>query len=214
MPNKQKSTDKKASGKQSSQIAGMKFVKSQQILREDQSFHYRVSKCQIDSCLGCFAANRDHHYNFDEAPSPKRKNSMKKQKNTTQRSETEIDQGFSDFTLLLVNHCVRNTFLEDLHAGTSPSSKTGDFSDVKVVTPYGEIPWNHLSRLSDEEMKKLMKEFVNKVYSMLHYCFILQKEFPLHIFYMPYNWDPPEIDDGFKTVFEHLEKEKLSKKIE
>ena len=37
--------------------------------------------------------------------------------------------------------CVRNTFLEDLHSGTSPSSKTGDLSDVKVVTPYGEIPW-------------------------------------------------------------------------
>jgi hypothetical protein len=45
--------------------------------------------------------------------------------------------------------CVRNTFLEDLHSGTSPSSKTGDFSDIKVVTPYGEIPWQQVSRLSD-----------------------------------------------------------------
>src|SRR6266404_9748741 len=38
-------------------------------------------------------------------------------------------------------YCVRNTFLEDLHAGTVPSSKAGDYSDVKVVSPYGEIPW-------------------------------------------------------------------------
>jgi hypothetical protein len=43
--------------------------------------------------------------------------------------------------------CVRNTCIEDLHAGIEPSSQAGDFSDVKVVTPYGEIPWNKLSRI-------------------------------------------------------------------
>jgi hypothetical protein len=31
--------------------------------------------------------------------------------------------------------CVRNTFLEDLHSGTTPSSKSGDYADVKVITP-------------------------------------------------------------------------------
>jgi hypothetical protein len=45
------------------------------------------------------------------------------------------------FTFALVEQCVRNTGLEDLHAGVAPSSATGDYSDVKVVTPYGEIPW-------------------------------------------------------------------------
>jgi hypothetical protein len=63
--------------------------------------------------------------------------------------------------------CVRNTFLEDLHSGTSPSSKTGDSSDIKVVTPYGEITWQQVSRLSDEEMKRLMKEVANKIYTFL-----------------------------------------------
>jgi len=63
--------------------------------------------------------------------------------------------------------CVRNTFLEDLHSGTAAASNTGDYSDVKVVTPYGEIPWQQLSRISDEEMKRLMKEIVNKVYTFL-----------------------------------------------
>jgi hypothetical protein len=48
--------------------------------------------------------------------------------------------------------CVRDTFLEDLHAGISPSSRAGDHSDVTVVTPYGEIPWNKVSRLSDDEI--------------------------------------------------------------
>jgi len=60
--------------------------------------------------------------------------------------------------------CVRNTFLEDLHAGTTPSTRAGDYSDVKVVSPYGEIAWRDLSRLSDEEMKKLMKEVVDKLF--------------------------------------------------
>lgn len=52
---------------------------------------------------------------------------------------------------------VRNVdLLEDLHSGITPSTKTGDYSDVKVVTPYGEIPWNNLSRISDKEMHELM----------------------------------------------------------
>src|ERR1700722_4354768 len=63
--------------------------------------------------------------------------------------------------------CVRTTFLEDLHSGTTPSSKTGDYSDVKVVTPFGEIPWCNLSRISDAEMKQLMKEIVDKIFTFL-----------------------------------------------
>ena len=63
--------------------------------------------------------------------------------------------------------CIGKTFLEDLHAGTYPSSRAGDYSDVKVVTPYGEIPWSNLSRLSDDDMRQLMKEVVNKMYTAL-----------------------------------------------
>jgi len=58
--------------------------------------------------------------------------------------------------------CFRNSKLEDLHAGTFPSSESNDYSDVKVVSPYGEIAWNKLSRLSDEEMKALMIDVVNR----------------------------------------------------
>ena len=58
--------------------------------------------------------------------------------------------------LLAVIGVRNNTELEDLHAGISPSSKTGDYTDVKVVTPYGEIKWNELSRISDKEMRSLM----------------------------------------------------------
>jgi hypothetical protein len=63
--------------------------------------------------------------------------------------------------------CVRNGFLEDLHSGVWPSSMAGDYSDVKVMTPYGEIEWAKVSRISDEEMKRLMKGIVNQVYAFL-----------------------------------------------
>jgi hypothetical protein len=45
--------------------------------------------------------------------------------------------------------CVRNTCIADVHAGVEPSSKAGDFSDAKLVTPYGKIPWNKLSRIRE-----------------------------------------------------------------
>jgi hypothetical protein len=63
--------------------------------------------------------------------------------------------------------CVRNTCIEDIHAGVEPSSKGGDFSDVKVVTPYGEIPWNKLSRVRDDEMREFMKQVVDRLYTVL-----------------------------------------------
>ncbi|MCI8554728.1 MAG: hypothetical protein HFJ80_07285 [Clostridiales bacterium] len=58
--------------------------------------------------------------------------------------------------MLAVMGVRNNTELEDLHAGISPVSKTGDYTDVKVVTPYGEIGWNELSRINDKEMRSLM----------------------------------------------------------
>ncbi len=70
---------------------------------------------------------------------------------------------------ILVETCFRNSELENLHAGVTPSSATGDYSDVKVVTPYGEIPWTHLSRISDEEMKALMIDVVDRTYTFLRF---------------------------------------------
>ncbi len=63
--------------------------------------------------------------------------------------------------------CVRNGFLEELHCGKGVQSKTGDYSDVAVITPDGEIAWNELSRINDDEMKQLMQEVVNKLYTVL-----------------------------------------------
>jgi hypothetical protein len=68
---------------------------------------------------------------------------------------------------LMAERCFRNTRLEDLHAGTVPDSRAGDYSDVKVVSPFGEIPWPRLSRLSDDEMRALMIDVVDQCYTFL-----------------------------------------------
>ena len=71
----------------------------------------------------------------------------------------------------IVLRCFRNSILEDLHAGKVPDSKTGDYSDVIVRTPYGEIPWNELSRFNDAEMKTLMINVVNHTYHFIQELF-------------------------------------------
>ena len=67
--------------------------------------------------------------------------------------------------------CVRNSVLEDFHAGIVPRTATGDYSDVVVHTPDGQIPWNQLSRISDEEMKLLMQDIVNHTYRFIQELF-------------------------------------------
>jgi hypothetical protein len=99
--------------------------------------------------------------------------------------------------------CVRNTFLEDLHAGPSVISKTGDYSDVKVVTPDREIPWNEVSRISQEEMKTLMKQLVNKLFTVL---MSLENEEAMRIVFShgqdyTRHWDDPEFLPTFLKPF-------------
>jgi hypothetical protein len=99
--------------------------------------------------------------------------------------------------------CVRHTFLEDLHAGKTPVSRTGDYSDVTVVTPDREIAWNELSRISDDEMKKLMKQIVNKLYTVL---MSLENEEAMRLVFsggrdFASHWDDPEFLPNFLKPF-------------
>ena len=62
--------------------------------------------------------------------------------------------------------CVRNSRLEDLHAGQVPVTRTGDWSDVVVVDSEGNrIPWAEVSRIDDDEMRALMRDVVNRLYT-------------------------------------------------
>ena len=73
----------------------------------------------------------------------------------------DLHRTAATFATMLAFHCVRNSALEDLHAGIFPSSQTGDYTDVKVVSPYGEIAWNRVGRISDEEMKRLSEDITS-----------------------------------------------------
>lgn len=71
-----------------------------------------------------------------------------------------------DFVVEMMVGTIRNG-LEDLHSGPTPSSKNKRYTDVKVVTPYGEIPWKKVSRISDKEMGELKDLFRHEAKSIL-----------------------------------------------
>ncbi|MBI1686800.1 hypothetical protein [Caulobacter hibisci] len=85
----------------------------------------------------------------------------------TKPRKTAETEWAAAFALMLAETGVRNSRLEELHQGVSPGSAVGDYSDVKVVTPYGEIPWRQVSRLDDDEMKELMIEVVDRLFTIL-----------------------------------------------
>lgn len=64
--------------------------------------------------------------------------------------------------------CVRRGYLEKLHCDTTPVTRTGDYSDVRVIDAEGrEIPWNEVFRINQDEMKTLMIGVVNRIYTFL-----------------------------------------------
>lgn len=91
-------------------------------------------------------------------------------------SSDKMDELKKVAKLLAVMGVRNNTDLEELHAGITPSWKTGDYSDVKVITPYGEIEWNRLSRISDKEMRSLMLSIEQAIEKTLYAYEKLQQE--------------------------------------
>jgi hypothetical protein len=88
----------------------------------------------------------------------------------------------SDLAKAIVYNAFRNTDLENIHSGTYPPPGS------KVVTPDGTtIPWEEVSHISDQRMKALMINAVNKVYTML--------SFPRLKFRHDVRWNEPEPDE-------------------
>lgn len=92
--------------------------------------------------------------------------------------------------------CVRNTKLEDIHAGVVPVTKTGDYSDVTVLDAEGrKIPWPKVSHIDDALMRELMKEIVNRLFTFQ--MRIDDPEFQAWIdrwAAVAAKWDEPELD--------------------
>ena len=100
------------------------------------------------------------------------------------------------FTRILALMCVRQSRLEILHRGLCPITHTGDYSDVVVVDAEGRrIPWPEVSRFDENEMRDLMREIVNKIYT-----FFVKGEDPDFVAFSDYvrpatyEWDKPKID--------------------
>ena len=67
-------------------------------------------------------------------------------------------------TMVLV--CVRNSKIEDIHAGLAPVTKTGDYSDVTVIDADGRrIPWPDVSHIDDEQMRDFMRQVVDRIHT-------------------------------------------------
>jgi hypothetical protein len=98
-------------------------------------------------------------------------------------------RALQQMTLALVESCFRNSILEDWHAGREVISPAGDFSDVKIVTPAGEIPYLEASRISQEEMKALMQQVVDAVFTFLSY-----PEQPIRLGGAA-RWDKPKLNE-------------------
>jgi hypothetical protein len=80
----------------------------------------------------------------------------------------ETKKSQKEFSKLMAAACVRRGYLEELHSGISPVTRTGDYSDVKVIDGEGrEIPWNQVSRINQDELKQLMVGIVNRIYTFL-----------------------------------------------
>jgi len=98
--------------------------------------------------------------------------------------------------------CVRNTKLEDIHAGVVPVTKTGDYSDVIVLDAEGrKIPWPEVSRIDDAQMRKLMKDIVDRLYTF--HLRIDEPEFQAWIDRWAAaadKWDDPELSQSIATL--------------
>jgi len=97
---------------------------------------------------------------------------------------------------IMVMLCVRNTQLETLHSGPAPVTRVGDYSDVFVVDADGRrIAWTEVSHINEDEMRELMREIVNRLYTF-HLCADdpkLQAQIERWMG-VAGKWDEPEID--------------------
>lgn len=92
--------------------------------------------------------------------------------------------------------CVRNTQLETLHAGLTPITRTGDYSDVFVLDADGRrIPWSEVSRIDEDEMRALMRDIVNRLYTFHLHADEPKLQATIERWMgVADKWDAPEID--------------------
>ena len=111
-------------------------------------------------------------------------------------------QALAVLAKLMALTCVRNTKLEDIHAGIVPVSRIGDYSDVVVVDADGRhIPWPRVSHFDDDAMRDLMRQVVDRLYTF--HVKIDDPDFQAMLaFWQPAtrSWNAPKLDDDFMAA--------------
>ncbi len=94
--------------------------------------------------------------------------------------------------------CMRNTMIENIHAGLVPVTRTGDYSDVTVIDADARrIPWPEVSHLDDDAMRALMRQVVDRLY-----IFQVRAEGPGfldqigRLMEVASLWDEPKLDES------------------
>ena len=109
---------------------------------------------------------------------------------------------------LMAMICVRNTGIEDLHAGTVPVTHTGDFSDVFVTDADGRrLAWTDVSHIDDDAMGVLMRQIVDRLYTFHMSRDDLQ--FRDHLdrwLAISGTWDDPKLDEAMLAMISESEK--------
>lgn len=110
-------------------------------------------------------------------------------------TDPDLQQAMEKMAKAFTVLAVRNTYLEDLHAGVVPHSETVDGSDIMVTDASGrEIPWAEVSRFNDAEMKVLMKQVVDRLYTCLLHMFDPAMQPTLdHALRFTQAWDPAQV---------------------
>lgn len=113
-------------------------------------------------------------------------------------TDPDMQEGMEKMAKAFAALAVRNTYLETLHAGVVPISRAGDGSDVVVTDAEGnEIAWPEVSRFNDDEMKILMKQVVDRLYTYLLHMFDPAFKTALeHGLLYTHGWDPAQVAEG------------------
>ena len=83
--------------------------------------------------------------------------------------EARARRGATSTAKLMAQMCVELSRLEKFRQGLCPVTRTGDYSDVVVVDGDGRIiPWQHVARFDAEEVREMMRDIVDKLYT----CFL------------------------------------------
>jgi hypothetical protein len=103
---------------------------------------------------------------------------------------------------LMAMICVRNTGIEDLHAGIVPVTHTGDFSDVFVTDADGRrMAWTDVSHMDDGAMRALMRQIVDRLYTF--HMSRNDPQFRDHLdrwLAISGAWDDPKLDEALLAV--------------